>query len=135
MTIKHFSMQSVYLLIAAAVVFFLLVPADGQGGQADPVDQTIQYLIARVARSDLTFIRNSEHHTGQQASEHMQKKYEHFRSEIKTPEDFIDLCASRSLLTGKPYLVINEQGETIRTSDWLVAALREYRNSTPGQAR
>ena len=49
----------------------------------------------------------------------MQKKYAHFRDKIKAPEDFIELCANRSLLSGKPYLVINEKGEKISVSEWL----------------
>ena len=64
----------------------------------------------------------------------MHKKYRHFRQDIETAEDFIERCASRSLLSGKPYLVINEQGEQIRTSEWLKAELLSYRSRNTGES-
>jgi hypothetical protein len=65
----------------------------------------------------------------------MQKKYAHFRDKIKAPEDFIDeLCASRSLLSGKPYLVINEKGEKISVSKWLRTELVVHRTSVAGES-
>lgn len=53
---------------------------------------------------------------------------------IKAPEDFIELCASRSLLSGKPYLVINEKGEKISASEWLRTELVVYRTSVAGES-
>jgi hypothetical protein len=135
MTTTYFHRQVVPILTFAVTVFFFLSPTSSIGGQTDPTDKTIQHLLEHVARSELTFIRNSGQYTGQEASEHMHKKYEHFSDEIGTPEQFIELCATRSLLSGKPYLVINKQGETIKTSEWLTAELEEYRNSTTGGSR
>jgi hypothetical protein len=65
----------------------------------------------------------------------MGNKYRHFKEDIKTAEDFIERCASRSLLSGKSYLVINEQGEQVRTSEWLEAALAEYRARNTGTSQ
>ena len=115
--------------------FFLVTPTVGNASQAEPVDKTVQYLIGYVAASDMTFIRNSGKYSAKEASEHMQKKYEHFRGEVKTPEDFIKLCATRSMLTGRPYMVVNQQGEKIRTSEWLTDELQVYRNSQAGETR
>ena len=86
----------------------------------------IQYLLDYVTRSDLTFIRNSSTYTSAEAADHMNKKYQHFSDEIKTPEDFIRLCASRSLLSGKPYTVITGQGKKVPTSEWLKGVLSDY---------
>ena len=36
-----------------------------------------------------------------EAAEHINKKYRHFRDDIDTPEKFIELCATGSLMTGK----------------------------------
>ena len=130
MATTYFHRQMVSILTIAVTVFFFLSPTSGIGGQTNSADKAIHYLLEYVARSDLTFIRNSGQYTAQEASAHMQKKYEHFRDKIGTPEQFIELCATRSLLSGKPYLVINKQGETIKTSEWLNAELEEYRNST-----
>ena len=135
MMTKTIHKQMVSVLTIAVTVLFFLFPTVGSSSQAEPVDKTVQYLIGYVATSDVTFIRNSGKYSSREASEHMQKKYEHFRDEIKTPEDFIKLCATRSLLTGKPYLVVNEQGEEFRTSEWLTAELGEYRNSQLAESR
>ncbi|MGI9320271.1 MAG: DUF5329 family protein [Thiogranum sp.] len=108
-------------------VLFLLTPCLLRGEQIDIVDKTVLHLIGHVSESDLTFIRNNDRYTSVEAAEHMNKKYQHFREDIKTAEDFIERCASRSLLSGKPYLVINEQGKQVRTSEWLLAELADYR--------
>ena len=134
MRIEYLKTQIVTVVTIALAAFFLLLASHGYGGQVAHLDATVQHLIAHVAQSDLTFIRNDVRYTGKEASEHLQKKYAHFKDKIKAPEDFIELCASRSLLSGKPYLVINEKGETITASEWLTAELEVYRNSAAGES-
>ena len=91
------------------------------------LENTVKYLMDQVARSQLIFVRNGNPHTGPEAAEHMGKKYDHFRKDIDTPEDFIRLAATRSLLSGKPYTVVVADGRHVPTADWLRAALRECR--------
>jgi hypothetical protein len=95
----------------------------------DSLEQTINYLLGYIGKSDATFIRNGQTHTPQEAVNHIKTKYEHFKNEIKTPEDFIRLAASKSLLTGKPYLVRAPDGKEMRLDVWLTDALKEYRAS------
>ena len=90
--------------------------------------KTIQYLLEYVRESNLTFVRNFSDHTSADAASHIQKKYRHFQDKIKTPEEFIELCASKSLMTGRTYRVIDEQGHELQTRDWLMHALTAYRN-------
>ena len=96
---------------------------------AESLDESIKFLLDYVAKSDATFIRNGQKHTPQEAANHVKAKYEHFKSEIKTPEDFIRLAASKSLLTGKPYLVRAPDGKEMRLDVWLTDALKDYRAS------
>jgi len=105
----------------------LAVSGDGPEQQPEDVDLAIQFLLKHVADSGLIFIRNSERHNAIDAAGHMNRKYEYFRDKIKTPEDFILRSATKSLLSGKPYLVILGNGEEVRTSDWLLRALTVYR--------
>jgi hypothetical protein len=93
----------------------------------ESLEQTINYLLDYVAKSDATFIRNGQTHTPREAVNHIKAKYEHFKIEIKTPEDFIRLAASKSLLTGKPYLVRAPDGKEMRLDVWLTEALKQYR--------
>ena len=134
MTIKYYHKRMTVILFVTAMALFSQVPAGGNGSQAEPVDKIVQHLIAYVEQSGMTFIRNSRQYTAKEAAEHMQKKYDYYRGDIDTPEKFIELCATRSILSGEPYLIINEQGKKIRTSEWLLKELQEYRNSSTGES-
>ncbi len=94
---------------------------------AESLDQTITYLLDDIAKSDATFIRNGDPHTPAEAMAHIKAKYEHFKGQIKSPEDFIRLSASKSLLSGKPYLVRTHDGKELRLDAWLSEALRKHR--------
>ena len=88
--------------------------------------EIIAYLLDEVAKSHLTFIRNGTEYSGQEAADHVRSKYEYFKSRIKSPEDFIQVCASQSLVSGKPYLVSTAQGR-IPVAKWLRAILTEHK--------
>ena len=94
--------------------------------QPADIEATAEYLIAAVARSDHTFVRNSAHYTGSEATDHLRRKYAHFRDRIESIDDFIELAASRSLMTGKPYLVIDSAGHSRPVSQWLRQLLSEH---------
>ena len=117
----------VRLLVALALFGVPAAPIVAE----ESLDESIKYLLDYVAKSDATFIRNGQTHTPQEAVSHIKAKYEHFKSEIKTPEDFIRLSASKSLLTGQPYLVKTRDGKEMPLSDWLANALKAHR-SQPG---
>ena len=108
---------------------FLLFSATYIAGRAkaesESTQQAIQFLIGTVAHSNLVFIRNGKSYNCAEAAEHIREKYEYFRSRIENPQDFIRLCASKSLLSGKPYLVVTPEG-TIPTAKWLEQKLAEY---------
>ena len=106
----------------------LVVSAGGWSKPPENAASAIQYLLKYVADSGLIFIRNSENHDATDAAKHMNDKYQHYQEKIETPEDFIKLCASKSLITGNPYLVIMEDGNQVRTDAWLKRALASYRN-------
>src|ERR1700731_852486 len=116
-------MRCAPLLVA---LVFLSMSA-GQMHAAESLDDSIKFLLDYVAKSDVIFIRNGQRHTPQEAVNHIKAKYEHFKSEIKTPEDFIRLSGSKSLLTGQPYLVRTADGKETRLDVWLTNALKEHR--------
>jgi len=128
--LEHMKPDNRNMVAAAGIalaVFLLLVSGPGRAEPTDRVEQTIQYLVNYVSGSGLTFIRNGSEYTSSEAAEHMNRKYQHFKDDIETPEKFIELSATKSLLTGKPYLVVDGQGERLRVSDWLRAELATYR--------
>jgi len=119
--VKRFS------VIVAGLIFLAL--STTQVFPAESLDESIKYLLDYVANSNATFIRNGQSHTPQEAVDHIKAKYEHFKSEIKTPEDFIRLSASKSLLSGQPYRVRAADGKEMRLDEWLTEALKAHRSS------
>src|SRR5262245_11444481 len=65
----------------------------------EDTEKAISYLLDYVSRADATFIRNGQQATGPQAADHLRQKWDYFRKSIKTPEDFIQLAATRSELS------------------------------------
>ena len=119
--------SSLRLLFALVFVFSFST----QTFATESLEQTIDYLIDYVGKSSATFIRNGSSYTPAEGVAHIKAKYEHFKKEIKTPEDFIRLSASKSLLTGQPYLVRTKDGKETRLEEWLTQALKQRRAEHP----
>jgi hypothetical protein len=114
-------------VVAIAAVLALLFPS---AAHAEPLDDEIAHLIDFVRHSPCTFIRNGSDYAGGEAADHIQAKYDHFKGEIHTVEDFIDRAASKSLLSGKPYEVRCD-GKTISAADWIRTEDAAYRAKNP----
>jgi hypothetical protein len=88
----------------------------------------IDTLIQRVAKmGSMTFLRNGSEYNATEAAKHMQAKYEHFKKEIVTAEDFIERCATRSEMTGQAYRVKLGGGAIKESGEFLRAELRSLR--------
>jgi hypothetical protein len=74
-------------------------------------DQKITHLIQYVKGLDAVFIRNGSEHTAPQAASHLQMKRERAGSRIKTAEDFIVKLASKSSMSGDPYMIRFRNGK------------------------
>jgi len=107
-------------------ILLLLLVLSIPVARADPLGDEIAHLIDFIRQSSCTFIRNGSEYSGPAAADHIQAKYEHFKDEIKTVEDFIDRAASKSLLSGKPYQV-RCAGKTVSAADWIRAEDAQYR--------
>ncbi|MGB5426377.1 MAG: DUF5329 family protein [Gammaproteobacteria bacterium] len=116
-----------WLLLLTLLVLLLTVTVSVAAQQSEDLDTTIQHLITYVRESDVTFERNISRHDSVEAAAHIEKKYQHFRDEIDTPEQFIERCATASLVTGKQYLIIDSQGDETPAGEWLDTELARYR--------
>lgn len=94
---------------------------------ADSTVDEIAYLLKFIRESPCTFIRNGSDYDGAAAAEHVAAKYERFKDEIKTAEDFIDRAATKSLLSGAPYQVRCGSESRITAAEWLRGVLYSYR--------
>ncbi len=115
------------LLTLAPLLFAPAVLADVPPEQRDEVTHLLAYLEA----SDCVMIRNRKRHDGREAAEHVRRKYEHFRDEIASTEDFIAYSATRSLISGRAYQVQCPGEDPQPSADWLLAELEVFRATNP----
>lgn len=89
----------------------------------------VDYLLQKIATTPCTLERNGQRGTNAEAVAHIQRKYEYFLARIHKTEDFIDLAASRSELTGRPYLLACPGKARITGHEWLYGELAAYRKA------
>lgn len=97
-----------------------------QTSLANPLE--IKQLLNFIEQSNCIYQRNGDDYTGKEALEHIKKKYNYFIDDIKTTEDFIRLSATKSTISGKPYMVKCEGQAIITSEQWLLEALKQLRN-------
>ncbi len=95
---------------------------------AETAEEEINSLIAAVADSGCTFVRNGKNYTSQEAEKHLQLKYRRGRKHAQTAEQFISRLASESSMSGNPYYMNCEGKPSQRSGDWLMQRLELIRN-------
>ena len=113
-----------------ALIVVLALPL--QGALAGPVPAAaaeIGYLLDYVGRSGCEFYRNGTWHDPAAAQTHLRDKYEALaaRGQVATADDFIEKVATKSMLSGKAYMVKCVSGRQMPTGEWLRRALAGYR--------
>lgn len=111
-------------------VLALSMTMSARAGESPPVVRAeIASLLGRLETSDCRFNRNGSWYSGQKAKAHMLAKlhYLEARTTLTSTEQFIDLAATKSSISGKPYLV--QCGDTpAQTSEvWLTTQLKLLR--------
>lgn len=110
--------------VGALVVAALL--ASGLPAAASSPSEEIAHLLDFIAASPCVFIRNSVAYDGVEAAAHVKDKYDYYRRDIHSAEDFIAQAASRSAISGQPYLVRCD-ADTLPAADWLARELAIFR--------
>ena len=122
------------MLISITAVAVMLVSLQAGAEKKDDdankedLEATIAHLLEYVRTADVVFIRNGKEHSAEDAAKHIEKKYNHYKKKIKTPEDFIERSATKSMMSGKLYQIRLKDGTVISNKDWLTAELERYRN-------
>lgn len=119
---KGFVTNIVVIALAVLVLFAGAVSAQ------DTIEKNkIEFLISAVGNLKGTqFIRNGTEYNGKEAAEHLRMKLQKAGDRVRTADDFIRLCASKSLLSGKPYLIRSSDGKTITSEEFFREKLKEY---------
>lgn len=130
MTIRtHVSITMIRTLLIALLVYIIPAALYSSADVPPAEKPEVEYLLGLVKTSACKFERNGKLYDGQKAYEHIERKYEHFQDEITSTETFIEYAATKSMISGKYYLIICAGREPENTGDWLLKELRNYRES------
>jgi hypothetical protein len=115
-------LASIFTLLLSAAIAVALNPQ---------TKAEIDELITYVETSGVRFIRNGSEYSGTEGAQHLRDKLAKAGGRVKTTDDFITGIASKSYLSGKPYLVKFPDAHTQPTGEWLRAHLAETRKNKP----
>jgi hypothetical protein len=110
-------------------ILLVMASSAAVGQPQDAAPREISGLFERLEHSTCQFNRNGSWYDAKQAADHLRQKYDWLlkRHLVTTTESFIDLAASKSSMSGKPYLVRCDGAPAVESSVWFsheLAALR-----------
>lgn len=109
------------------IILFLLFAFTSHQSFAGVKEKEIKHLLKFVATTQCQYERNGDLHNGKEAAAHIKKKYDHYKNKIKTTADFIKYSATKSTMSGKPYLIHCEGKSTVESKLWLEMELKRFR--------
>ena len=114
-------------------LIFALCLCLGSWAQATPLSPQsqaeIEHLFDFLSGSGCEFQRNGSWYAAPKAAEHIRTKYEYLikRDLINSAEEFIELAATKSSMSGKDYQVKCVDQSTITSATWFTQELARYR--------
>jgi len=120
---------SLWSLVGAVLLASLAIGAEA------PEQDAINHQLQFVETSRCTFLRNGVEYNSKSAVNHIKEKYDYFKNQIRTAEDFIALAATKSELSGRPYFVRCEKAKEVPTATWLHEELHEYSKTRKDTSR
>jgi len=96
---------------------------------APAVRAEIGALLSALEKSGCEFNRNGSWYASKDARTHLQRKFEYLegKNAVQSTEQFIELAASTSSSSGKPYLVRCGKAAPVESKAWLTAQLAGLR--------
>jgi hypothetical protein len=117
------------------LLFFLLmfgVAAAGNAASLSPAARAeIDALLSGLEASGCELNRNGTWYPATEARPHLLRKLKYLENKglVQSTEQFIELAASSSSTTGKPYLVKCGGGTPVQSGPWLRSQLQMVRSS------
>jgi hypothetical protein len=93
--------------------------------------EEIAHLLTYVKNTSCKYIRNGDAHDGVTAEKHIQKKYDYYKDDICSTEDFIRLSATKSTMFGRKYYIKCAGDPKVESRIWLLKELERYRQNKP----
>ena len=113
-------MRLLVSVLATAVFSFALAAQT-----AAPVRAEIDLLLGRLQASGCQFNRNGTWYSAAAARDHLLRKLEYLedKTTIQSTEQFVELAATKSSISGKPYLVRCGSAAPVESRAWLIGQL------------
>lgn len=94
-------------LLTLAGICVIAIVVDTRVLATPQAAEEIRGLLDFVEHSPCTFIRNGDEYPGPRARTHLEQKLNYLESKnrVKSAEDFIDLAATKSSMSGRAYEV------------------------------
>ena len=122
-------MNKIIPILLIALISLVVVPAYAQDSREAA---KIQYLIASVETlKGAKFIRNGSEYDARPAANHLRLKLKNAGKRIKTAEDFIKYCGSKSSMTGEPYLIKFSDGTAVKAEVFFRKRLMAFDKGGP----
>ena len=102
---------------------------NGSHDKATKVTSEISYLLSEIKKSPCRLNRNGTLYSAIESEKYIRRHYQSARDSIKSAEQFIAHSATRSSLSGKPYMLICPHSKPRLTSTWLFRLLTLRRSS------
>ena len=118
-------------LVALAATFsFAVGAAPSERTQAE-----VNHLFNYLKSSGCKFSRNGKWYGAEPATQHLQMKYDYLMKKgmITSTESFVELGATSSSSSGKPYLVQCAGSEPVESARWFRAELTKFRAANPNK--
>ena len=115
------------LLLVTVFASCLLASPRARGEAKRPTEEEkIKRLISTVENlKDATFVRNGQEHSAKDAADHMRRKWKSNESSIKSARAFIRVAASKSGISGKPYLIRMKDKSEVTSEAFLTKELEK----------
>ena len=97
-----------------------------------PARAEVDALLSALQASGCEFNRNGSWYPASEAKVHLLKKLDYLEGKdaVRTADQFIELGASTSSVSGKPYLVRCGKAEPVESRAWLGARLAALRSAS-----
>jgi hypothetical protein len=115
-------------LMMGAGISLIAIVINGQGLATPQANQEIEGLLDFVEHSECQFVRNGSEYSGPRARAHLEKKLNYLKgkNKVNSAEDFIELAATQSSVSGRAYEVRCSEGVE-PASTWLKRELQRQR--------
>ena len=120
---------------ALSAVLFAIISLAVSAAPPEHTKTEVDHLFTYLKSSGCRFNRNGKWYDADAARKHLQMKYDHLVKEgmITSTESFVELGATGSSTSGKPYLVQCAGSAPVQSATWFRAELSKFRAANPNR--